>query len=684
VPQNALQNFTQSNLKGRLSYAFVNTITNGVSGWTGTGFSYDTLGRVAGMVECLPIECGNSAYDKHLSYGYDLAGDTTSSSDGAGVATTYTYSAASEITSITSSQSNAANPPALVSNVQNGPTGPLTWALGNGLNGLIQHDSLGRPFHTRVCASAPDVNCSPFVYGVIAYQQGTMVTWTDDSLANASTSYGYDDFGRLSSASIMPWNSAPQNNFSYTYDRYGNRWGQTATSGPNPSYTFNKASNQISNYSYDAAGNMTGDGFHNYLYDAEGNVIDVDGGAARYTYNALNQRVRIDKGTSATEYVFNSSGQRVSIWDGNTHAQLQGQYYWGNRPVAYYSGGAVHFQHQDWLGTERIRTSYNGSVEGTYVSLPFGDGYSPSGPDNDAYHFAQLDRDSETDTQNAQFRQYSSTQGRWMSPDPYSGSYDPSDPQSFNRYSYVGNMPLSFTDPSGLDPEGGSSNPAGGCVGAVVFGGTNPAADAGCVIGFMSNWLRGFFGALGGPSFQGTTKPRPGGTIWDEHGGFHASPYSSIAAMIGDVDGITSSGCEFGACGGSNLLGSAGVVMSHYPFNPQTIVPELIFLNWWRNQTTKTHGLWTHGNWCGAGGSGYPVDGHDTNCMMHDYCYSQHGFSPGTNFDTLSLDQRAQLQGCNRQLCSAEKQLGGWTADQITGYFSIVPSNGNGCWAGPQ
>ena len=142
--------------------------------------------------------------------------------------------------------------------------------------------------------------------------------------------------------------------------------------------------------------------------------------------------------------------------------------------------------------------------------------------------------------------------------------------------------------------------------------------------------------------------------------------------------------CDFGACGSSNLLGSAGVVMSHYPFNPQTIVPELIFLKWWRNQTTKTHGLWTHGNWCGAGGSGYPVDGHDTNCMMHDYCYNRHGFSPGSNFDTLSLDQRAALQGCNRQLCSAEKQLGGWTANQITGYFSIAPSNGNGCWAGPQ
>jgi RHS repeat-associated protein len=142
----------------------------------------------------------------------------------------------------------------------------------------------------------------------------------------------------------------------------------------------------------------------------------------------------------------------VSDWNGSTHAQLQGKYYWGSQPVAYYESGAAHFEHQDWLGTERMRTTYNGGVEGSFSSLPFGDDLTTvSGTDGDANHYATLDHDYESDTEHAQFRQYSSAQGRWLSPDPYSGSYDPSNPESFNRYTYVQNAPLSFLDPLGLD-----------------------------------------------------------------------------------------------------------------------------------------------------------------------------------------------------------------------------------------
>jgi hypothetical protein len=66
--------------------------------------------------------------------------------------------------------------------------------------------------------------------------------------------------------------------------------------------------------------------------------------------------VRTVVGSKVTEFAFNATGQRVSIWNGTTHAQLQGQYYWGRKPVAYYANGSAQFQHQDWLGTERMRT----------------------------------------------------------------------------------------------------------------------------------------------------------------------------------------------------------------------------------------------------------------------------------------------------------------------------------------
>jgi RHS repeat-associated protein len=131
--------------------------------------------------------------------------------------------------------------------------------------------------------------------------------------------------------------------------------------------------------------------------------------------------------------------------------QIQEEYYVGNQRVAYYANSALHFQHQDWIGTERMRTTFNGAVEGTFTSMPFGDAFATvSGSDGDPYHYAMLDHDYSSDTDHAQFRQYSSTPGRWMSPDPYSGSYHMRNPQSFNRYTYALNNPVSYVDPKGL------------------------------------------------------------------------------------------------------------------------------------------------------------------------------------------------------------------------------------------
>ena len=95
----------------------------------------------------------------------------------------------------------------------------------------------------------------------------------------------------------------------------------------------------------------------------------------------------------------------------------------------------------------------NGTICNTKSNLLFGDGAASSGSclASEPYFYTGLERDQDSGLDEAVFRQYSSTSGHWMSPDPYNGSYDTTNPQSLNRSSYVLNNPLTWTDPTGQD-----------------------------------------------------------------------------------------------------------------------------------------------------------------------------------------------------------------------------------------
>ena len=115
----------------------------------------------------------------------------------------------------------------------------------------------------------------------------------------------------------------------------------------------------------------------------------------------------------------------------------------------------------DRLGTPRIILDKSGSLSNVtrHDYLPFGEelsggsrtpqqGYTNS--DNAREKFTGYERDTETGLDYAQARYYASVQGRFTSPDPYSGSMNTLDPQSFNRYSYVNNDPINSVDPTGM------------------------------------------------------------------------------------------------------------------------------------------------------------------------------------------------------------------------------------------
>lgn len=239
----------------------------------------------------------------------------------------------------------------------------------------------------------------------------------------------------------------------WLYDRYGNRLQQTASgtgTAPQPNYQVNAANNQISTYSYDAAGEVTSDGTTGYSYDAEGNTMAT--GTTRYNFDALGNRIeKLPNSGDPTWYVYDAFGHQLEVVDGKTNALQQTRLTVNGQPLAFYTNGSLEFQHKDWLGTVRALSNASGSFVATYHSLPFGDGYSFSGSDPDTGHYADLERDSSTNTDHAMARNFGEAAGRWMSPDPYDGSYDTLNPQSLNRYSYVLNNPIGFTDPSGLE-----------------------------------------------------------------------------------------------------------------------------------------------------------------------------------------------------------------------------------------
>jgi RHS repeat-associated protein len=73
--------------------------------------------------------------------------------------------------------------------------------------------------------------------------------------------------------------------------------------------------------------------------------------------------------------------------------------------------------------------------------------------------FATYYRDATTALDYANQRYYGRTFGRCLTVDPYGSSANPSDPQSWNRYSYVQNDPVNFNDPSGLFIQAPSGDP---------------------------------------------------------------------------------------------------------------------------------------------------------------------------------------------------------------------------------
>ncbi len=188
----------------------------------------------------------------------------------------------------------------------------------------------------------------------------------------------------------------------------------------------------------------------NFSYDANGRQVNATNTGtsttAQTVYDALGNRVATKINDSWQFVIYDAFGKLVAEYG------TQGE---GN--------GGVSYVLQDWQGSVRASVNNNGFIQARFDFTAFGEeinlnvglrsieqGYSGDATTRQGYGLTEKDSSGLNHTW---FRKQEQRAGRWTSPDPYKGSMNLRNPQSFNRYNYVESQPTNFIDPSGLQLE---------------------------------------------------------------------------------------------------------------------------------------------------------------------------------------------------------------------------------------
>ena len=434
-----------ANAKTRLAEAYT-CIGTCTSKTTDMGFSYSATGLQTDLYESTP----NSGGYYHLSKSYYPNGITQTFSGVPSIGL-ITYGVDGEGRWNTVSASTGQNP---VTQTSYNPAGQVTSVtFGSADSDAYQYDSNTG----RMSQYTFTVNGSSVIGKVTWNTNGSLgqfqVTQDPFNAANVQTcDYGYDDLARVTSVSCNNGSTWGQN---FTYDVFGNVKKTVPTGatgiGFNPTYdtTSNRYSSLCVNLSYDSSGNLKNDCFHSYTWDATGHPAVVDGNIQN-TFDALGNLVEENEPGFLGQTIHDFDGSML----GDAHGQ-SGGLEWIPLPgggVASYSGGVLqNYNHADWLRTTRFSSTPSRTLTSDWAVAPYGEHYVTTGPGPNAVNlFTGIGQSIANDLYDTQSREYHSTQGRWITPDPAGiAGVNPSDPQSWNRYAYVGNHPLNHVDPTG-------------------------------------------------------------------------------------------------------------------------------------------------------------------------------------------------------------------------------------------
>lgn len=378
--------------------------------------------------------------------------------------------------------------------------------------------------------------------------------------------YGYDDLARVQNVSCTPPSSqTPIWAQSFRYDPFGNV-SKSGTSTFQPTYS--TSTNQITSVGgtgpiYDSNGNiqsMNIAGAHAFTWDANfGNLLIMDG--RNLIYDGLGRLVE-QTGTAGIKQTLYTPIGKLGIMSGQNVSYIVLPLPGGDGAEYITSASAPsHYHHSDWLGSTRFSSTVSSTMFSDVGYAPFGEFYGLAGSADRS--FTGQREDVESGFYNFPYRQYQPAEGRWISPDPSGFSaVDISDPQSWNRYSYVGNRPLDSVDPLGLDAMpnwfvggGGPGIPgldAGGGQWGYVGGGLNGSPTGSWSCNGTGDCIPG---PILPPSGYGSGRGRGAtdngmrqGLLPGENSTDWSMPFS-LADLLGINPG--GGGCEFGACGSS-------------------------------------------------------------------------------------------------------------------------------------
>jgi RHS repeat-associated protein len=269
------------------------------------------------------------------------------------------------------------------------------------------------------------------------YDNRDQLTGTDHSY-QSDEAYGYDANGNRINAGYQTGTNnqlLSDGTYTYAYDNEGNRTSRT-----------NIATGEVTEYAWD---------YHNRLIG----VVTKDSTEAvvktvAYTYDAYDRRIAkvIDvdgsgPAMSVTERMIYDEDNIALTFDGQgvqTHRYLYGPGI--DQVLADETQTSVNWALVDNQGTVRAVIDNNGIVLNHISYDSFGNVTSETNPNVDLrYGYTGRELDQETGLDYYRARYYDPTNGRFISKDPI--GFNAGDT---NLYRYVGNNPINFSDPSGL------------------------------------------------------------------------------------------------------------------------------------------------------------------------------------------------------------------------------------------